>query len=94
VKSRLRRWAAPVVTEMRVIPVAGERLTKEPFKIIDGFVAVPERPGLGVEVDMGQIDLAHQRYKSMGAGARDDAVAMQFLVPQRSFDGKRPSLVR
>jgi glucarate dehydratase len=43
---------------------------------------------------MGQIDLAHQRYKSMGAGARDDAVAMQFLVPQRSFDGKRPSLVR
>jgi glucarate dehydratase len=72
----------------------GQRLTKEPFKIIDGFVAVPERPGLGVEVDMGQIDLAHQRYKSMGAGARDDAVAMQFLVPQWSFDGKRPSLVR
>ena len=31
----------------------GQRLTKEPFKIIDGFVAVPERPGLGVEVDMG-----------------------------------------
>ena len=61
VKSRLRRWAAPVVTEMRVIPVAGERLTKEPFKIIDGFVAVPERPGLGVEVDMDQIDVAHQR---------------------------------
>ena len=72
----------------------GQRLTKEPFKIIDGFVAVPERPGLGVEVDMGQIDLAHQRYKSMGAGARDDAVAMQFLIPQWSFDGKRPSLVR
>jgi glucarate dehydratase len=72
----------------------GQRLTKEPFKIIDGFVTVPDRPGLGVEIDMGQIDLAHQRYKSMGAGARDDAVAMQFLVPQRSFDGKRPSLVR
>ena len=93
-KSRLRRRAALVATEIRVIPVAGERLTKEPFKITGGFVAVPERPGLGVEVDMGQIDLAHQRYKSMGAGARDDAVAMQFLVPQWSFDGKRPSLVR
>jgi glucarate dehydratase len=52
---------APVIAEIYVIPVAGQRLTKEPFKIIDGFVAVPERPGLGVEVDMGQIDLAHQR---------------------------------
>jgi len=72
----------------------GQRLTKEPFKIVNGSVAVPERPGLGVEVDMGQIDLAHQRYESMGAGARDDAVAMRFLVPQWSFDGKRPSLVR
>ena len=52
---------APVITEMHMIPVAGQRLTKEPFKIIDGFVAVPERPGLGVEVDMDQIDVAHQR---------------------------------
>ena len=72
----------------------GQRLTKEPFKIVGGFVSVPEKPGLGVEVDMGQIDLAHQRYKGMGAGARDDAVAMQFLVPRWSFDGKRPALVR
>jgi glucarate dehydratase len=30
----------------------------------------------------------------MGLGARDDAVAMQFLIPQWSFDGKRPSLIR
>jgi hypothetical protein len=37
---------APVITEMHVIPVAGQRLTKEPFKIIDGFVAVPESPAL------------------------------------------------
>jgi glucarate dehydratase len=37
---------------------------------------------------------AHQRYESMGLGARDDAVAMQFLIPQWSFDGKRPSPVR
>jgi len=40
------------------------------------------------------LKLAHQRYESMGLGARDDAVAMQFLIPQWSFDGKRPSLVR
>jgi glucarate dehydratase len=30
----------------------------------------------------------------MGLGARDDAVATQFLIPRWSFDGKRPSLVR
>ena len=72
----------------------GQRLTNEPLKIVNGFVAVPERSGLGVDVDMTQIELAHQRYQSMGLGARDDAVAMQFLIPQWSFDGKRPSLIR
>jgi hypothetical protein len=30
----------------------------------------------------------------LGLGVRDDAVAMQFLILQWSFDGKRPSLVR
>ncbi len=72
----------------------GQRLTKEPFKIVKGSVAVPERPGLGVEIDMAQIELAHRRYNSMELGARDDAVAMQFLIPQWKFDPKRPSLMR
>lgn len=72
----------------------GQRLTKEPFKIVKGSVAVPERPGLGVEIDMAQIELAHRRYNSMELGARDDAVAMQFLIPRWKFDPKRPSLVR
>ena len=30
----------------------GQRLTREPLRIVGGRVAVPERPGLGVEVDM------------------------------------------
>jgi glucarate dehydratase len=30
----------------------------------------------------------------MGLGARDDAAAMQFLVPNWSFDNKKPCLVR
>ena len=72
----------------------GQRLTREPFEIINGLVAVPERPGLGVEPDMAQIDRAHQRYRSLELGARDDAAAMQFLIPGWMFDGKRPSLVR
>ena len=72
----------------------GARLTQEPLKIVNGFVAVPQRPGLGIEIDMAQIEAAHQRYKGMRLGARDDAVAMQFLIPQWKFDPKRPALVR
>ena len=72
----------------------GQRLTKEPFKIVKGAVAVPEQPGLGINIDMAQIDAAHKRYKSMGLGVRDDAIAMQFFIPNWKFDPKRPSLVR
>ena len=72
----------------------GQCLTKEPFKIVKGEVAVPQRPGLGIEIDMAQIDAAHRRYKSMGLGARDNSIAMQFLIPQWKFDPKRPSLLR
>ena len=72
----------------------GQRLTKEPFRIVNGFIDVPQRPGLGIEIDMAQIESAHKRYTSMGAGARDDAVAMQYLIPNWTFDPKRPSLVR
>jgi glucarate dehydratase len=72
----------------------GQRLTKDPLKIVKGSVAVPQRPGLGIEIDMAQIEDAHRRYKSMGLGARDDSIAMQFLIPDWKFDPKRPSLVR
>ncbi|HMF23558.1 MAG TPA: glucarate dehydratase, partial [Pseudolabrys sp.] len=61
---------------------------------VKGSVEVPQRPGLGIEIDMAQIDAAHRRYKSMGLGARDDSIAMQFLIPKWKFDPKRPSLVR
>ncbi|TWI52635.1 glucarate dehydratase [Pseudomonas duriflava] len=72
----------------------GQRLTKEPFQIKNGLVAVPQKPGLGVEIDMDQVAKAHELYKGMGLGARDDSVAMQFLVPNWIFDNKRPCLVR
>lgn len=71
-----------------------ERLTKEPFPIVDGMVKVPERPGLGVEADMAQIEKAHQLYNKVGLGARDDAMAMQYLVPGWKYDPKQPSLGR
>jgi glucarate dehydratase len=55
---------------------------------------VPAKPGLGIELDEAELEKAHQAYKNMGLGARDDAVAMQFLVPGWKFDSKRPCLVR
>jgi len=72
----------------------GQRLTKEPLKIVDGHIAVPTAPGLGVELDMAEVEKAHALYKAHGLGARDDAVAMQYLVPGWRFDPKRPCLVR
>ncbi|WP_338762669.1 glucarate dehydratase [Massilia sp. METH4] len=72
----------------------GQRLTKEPMKIEGGFVAIPQKPGLGIELDPVELEKAHQAYKNMGLGARDDAAAMQFLVPGWKFDNKKPCLVR
>ena len=72
----------------------GQRLTKEPLKIEGGLIRVPAKPGLGIEIDMAEVEKAHQAYKAMGLGARDDAQAMQFLIPNWKFDNKRPCLVR
>jgi len=72
----------------------GQRLTKEPFAIRGGYMALPSRPGLGVEIDEAELAKAHELYKSHGLGARDDAVAMQYLVPGWKFDNKRPCMVR
>ncbi len=72
----------------------GQRITREPFRIEGGLLTVPDKPGLGVEPDMEQIEKAHQLYLGMGLGARNDAVAMQYLIPSWKFDNKKPCLVR
>jgi glucarate dehydratase len=72
----------------------GQRLTREPLRIRDGKVALPDKPGLGIDIDLEQVQKAHELYKSHGLGARDDAVAMQYLMLGWAFDNKRPCLVR
>ena len=72
----------------------GQRLTKEPLQIVGGHVQVPSKPGLGVELDMVEVEKAHQLYRQHGLGARDDASAMQCLIPGWTFDPKRPALDR
>nr|WP_315395520.1 glucarate dehydratase [uncultured Duganella sp.] len=72
----------------------GQHLTREPLRIEGGMVKVPAKPGLGVELDMEAVEAAHQLYLNMGLGARDDGVAMQYLIPGWKFNNKMPCLVR
>ncbi|WP_447957347.1 enolase C-terminal domain-like protein [Vreelandella sp. EE7] len=70
------------------------RLTRNPPEIANGKVAVTDAPGLGVEIDMQAIEKAHELYRRLPAGGRDDATAMQYLIDGWTFDPKRPALVR
>jgi len=72
----------------------GQGLTKEPLQIVGGLVQVPQKPGLGIELDMAKVEAAHQLYLQHGLGSRDDAIAMQYLIPGWKFDNKRPCMVR
>ena len=72
----------------------GQFLTKDPLQIKDGYVDVPAKPGLGIEVDMDAVMQANQLYQQHGLGARDDAIAMQYLIPGWKFNNKMPCMVR
>ncbi|WP_323100466.1 enolase C-terminal domain-like protein [Intrasporangium sp. YIM S08009] len=72
----------------------GQALTTAPLAIRDGAIEVPTAPGLGVTLDRDALATAHELYLEHGLGARDDAVAMQYLVDDWTFDPKRPCLVR
>jgi glucarate dehydratase len=72
----------------------GEALTKAPPRIEDGHVALSNQPGFGLELDEDALARAHQLYLDHGLGARDDALAMQYLIKGWAFDPKRPCLVR
>lgn len=72
----------------------GQRLTKAPLQIEHGLLTVPDKPGLGIELDMQQVEAAHALHQSLPATARDDAAAMQYLIPGWTFNPKRPALLR
>jgi hypothetical protein len=72
----------------------GQRLTREPPQIRGGHLEVPERPGLGLELDEAALEAAHARYRALPSGGRNDAAAMQYLIPGWQFESKRPALLR
>ncbi|WP_309131190.1 enolase C-terminal domain-like protein [Brevibacterium sp.] len=72
----------------------GQGLTREPLQIVDSEIAVPQAPGLGIELDRDRLAAANRLYLEHGLGSRDDAAAMQYLIEGWTFDPKRPAMVR
>ena len=72
----------------------GQRLTQEPLRISNGRINVPDVPGLGIELDMREVEKAHRLYREHALGARDDSTAMQYVISGWTFDPKRPCLAR
>jgi len=72
----------------------GQELTKEALQIKDGYIEVPQKPGLGIELDDDALEKAHALYLKEGLNSRDDSIAMQFLINNWTFNPKKPCLVR
>lgn len=72
----------------------GQQLTRQPPQIRDGYLELPQGPGLGIELDMDKVEQAHALYHSLPDKNRNDALGMQFIIDNWRFDAKRPALLR
>lgn len=72
----------------------GQNLLKDTPQIVDGYLEVPKKPGLGVTIDMERVMEANRLYNQLPSHDRNDAEAMQYLIPNWKFDSKKPALVR
>jgi glucarate dehydratase len=53
----------------------------EPFTFSGGAIAVPDRPGLGVELDRDALAVLHEQYLACGLRNRDDTGYMRRVIP-------------
>ncbi|QQO08506.1 enolase C-terminal domain-like protein [Breznakiella homolactica] len=72
----------------------GQDLCDDAMKIIDGKIRIPDKPGLGISINMDKVMKAHELYRKLDNPDRDDAKAMQYLIPGWKFDPKKPCLIR
>ena len=72
----------------------GQDLLLDAPKIVNGKLQVPDAPGLGVHLNMERVMQANALYNSLPSHDRDDAMAMQYLIPNWKYDHKKPCLVR
>lgn len=66
-----------------------EIITGGRFKFEEGAVAVPEGPGLGVELDRKALEKLHQNYLACGLTKRNDEIEMQKVQPDWKFMATR-----
>ena len=59
------------------------------LKFEEGSVAVPQEPGLGVELDRQALEKLHQNYLNCGLTKRDDEIEMQKVQPGWTFQSVR-----
>ncbi|WP_433321160.1 enolase C-terminal domain-like protein [Dactylosporangium sp. CA-139066] len=67
---------------------AGVDVVTAPLPIVDGTVAVPDAPGLGVELDRDALARLHEQYRRCGIRSRDDTAYMRTVRPD--FVKRRP----
>ena len=72
----------------------GQNLCENSPEIKDGCMVVPTAPGLGIQPNMEKIRAANALYNKIDCHDRNDAAAMQYLIPGWEFDPKKPALVR
>ena len=60
------------------------------LSIVDGAVAVPEGPGLGVELDRDALARLHEQYERCGIRERDDVTPMRAIDP--AWEGRGRNL--
>ena len=72
----------------------GQNLLLDTPQIVNGKLQVPNAPGLGVHLNMERVMQANALYNSLPSHDRDDAMAMQYLIPNWKYDHKKPCLVR
>lgn len=71
----------------------GQNLLKDTPQIKDGYLEVPDKPGLGVTLDMDKVMKANKLYNAMPSHDRNDAMAMQYLIPNWKYDCNKPALL-
>lgn len=72
----------------------GQDLLEDAPKIRNGYLEVPDKPGLGVTLNMKRVEEANRLYNTLASHDRNDAMAMQYLIKDWKYDSKKPCLVR
>ncbi|MBQ9153217.1 MAG: glucarate dehydratase [Solobacterium sp.] len=84
----------PVPMDTHWIWQDGQDLLEDAPEIRNGYLEVPDKPGLGVTLNRRRVEEANRLYNSLSSHDRDDAMAMQYLIKDWKYDSKKPCLVR